>query len=192
VAGVIVKRTSGAGSYISSGAVLVLFIVLAVAVGALLSLVSMFSDPGSAFYNTKLTAENMLVAVQISPTSKANLQVQLAGTRLSEAEDMAYAGKGTLTVQAMQRRYTLLESAAGELARDSNHDAKWQSAVANWESASGISAENIENDLRGAHQTAAAAQVTDLANQFQAERKAYVQQLTAKPPAARPSPKPTG
>lgn len=189
VAGVIVKRGT---SYFTSGAVLAFFIILAIVVGVLLSLTSMFSDPDSPFYATKLTAENMLVAVQFSSSSKADLQVQLAATRLSEAEDMAYAGKGTLTVRAMQRRYALLDSAAAELAGDSNHDAKWQSAVSNWESASSISAENIENDLRTAHQTAAASQVAQAANSFQAERKAYLQQLTGKRSGTPPSPKPTG
>lgn len=189
VAGVIVKRGT---SYFTSGAVLAFFLILAIVVGVLLSLVSMFSDPDSPFYSTKLTAENMLVAVQISPSGKADLQVQLAATRLSEAEDMAYAGKGTLTVRAMQRRYTLLESAGNELAGDSNHDAKWQSAVSNWESASAISAENIENDLRSAHQPQAATQIAQQANAFQAQRKAYLQQLTGKRPAPAPSPSPTG
>jgi hypothetical protein len=188
VAGVIVRRGT---SHITSGVFLAFFIILAVVVGALLGLVSMFSDPTSPFYNTKLTAENMLVAVQISSTSKANLQVELAATRLSEAEDMAYAGKGTLAVQAMQRRYTLLEDAANQLAGNSNHDVKWQSSVSNWESASAISAENIESDLRSAHQTAAADQVAQLASAFQAQRKAYVQQLTGKPPPRGPVPSPT-
>lgn len=190
VAGVIVKRGT---SYLTSGAVLAFFIILAIVVGVLLGLTSMFSDPDSPFYNTKLTAENMLVAVQISPSSKANLQVNLAATRLSEAEDMAYSGKGTLTVRAMQRRYTLLENAASELAGDSNHDAKWQSAVSNWQSASSISAENIETDLRSAHQPGAASQVAQLASSFQAQRKAYLQQLTGKQSRGTvPAPKPTG
>lgn len=190
VAGVIVRRGT---SHITSGAFLAFFIVLAVVVGAVLGMVSMFSDPDSPFYNTKLTAENMLVAVQISSTSKANLQVNLAATRLSEAEDMSYAGKGTQAVRAMQRRYTLLEDAANELAGDSNHDAKWDSAVSSWSSASAISAENIESDLRSAHQPEAAAQVADLASRFQAQRKAYLQQLKGKShPGSLPSPTPTG
>ncbi len=189
VAGVTVKRGT---SYLTSGAFLAFFIVVAIVVGVLLSLVSMFSDPDSPFYNTKLTAENMLVAVQLSPGSKADLQVNLAATRLSEAEDMAYAGKGTLTAEAMQRRYALLESAGAELAGDSNHDSKWQSAVSNWESASAISAENIEDDLRAAHQPAAATQIAQQANAFQVQRKVYLQQLTGKRPGALPTPEPTG
>ncbi len=189
VAGVIVRPGT---SHFTSGAFLAFFIVLAVVVGAVLGGVSMFSDPDSPFYNTKLTAEDVLVAVQISSASKANLQVQLAATRLSEAEDMAYAGKGTLAVGAMQRRYQLLEDAAGELAGSSNHDARWESAVSNWESASAISAENIENDLRSGHETAAAQQVQDLATAFQAQRKAYLQQLNGKPSRGTlPSPTPT-
>jgi DNA-directed RNA polymerase specialized sigma24 family protein len=190
VAGVIVRRGT---SHLTSGAFLAFFIILAIVVGAVLGMVSMFSDPDSPFYSAKLTAENMLLAVQISPSSKSNLQVELAATRLSEAEDMAYAGKGTLTVQAMQRRYTLLEDAANELAGDFNHDAKWESAVSTWESASAISAENIENDLRAANQPAAATQVANLATTFQAQRKVYIQQLSGKPhPGNLPSPKPTG
>lgn len=189
VAGVVVRRGSG---YLTSGAVLAFFVILAIVVGVLLSLVSMFADPDSPFYSTKLTAENMLVTVQISPSTKSDLEVQLAATRLSEAEDMAYAGKGSLTVRTMQRRYTLLENAATELAGDTNHDSRWQDAVSNWESASAIPAENIENDLRSAHESASAAQVARLDAAFQAQRKADLQQLTGKRVGPQPSPKPTG
>lgn len=187
VAGVVVKRGT---SHLTSGAVLAFFVIIAVAAGAVLSLVSMFSDPDSPFYSTKLTAENMLLAVQFSPTSKANLQLDLAATRLSEAEDMAFAGKGGLTVKTMQRRYVLLENAGAELAGDSDHNAKWQKSVSAWESASGISAANIENDLRTAKQPAAAAELAKEANAFEAQRKAYIQRLTIKP-APSPSPSPT-
>lgn len=179
VAGVKVKRGT---SRLTAGAVLAIFIVIALVFGGVLGLASMFSDPDSPLYPTKLTAENMLTTVQISPTSKADLQVQLAATRLSEAEDMAYDGKGSLTVRTMERRYALLQQAGAELAADSNHDAAWQKAVATWETASSISADNIESDLKNAQQPDSAAQLAKVASAFEAQRKAYVQQLTPTSP----------
>ncbi|MGH7911300.1 MAG: DUF5667 domain-containing protein [Candidatus Dormibacteraceae bacterium] len=191
VAGVTVKR--GGGRF-TSGAILVFFIVVAIVVGVLVAVVSMFSDPDSPFYSTKLTAENMLLAVQFSPTNKANLQLELASTRESEAEDMAIDGKGSLAVQAMRRRFTLLQDAAGELARDPNHNTAWIRARSQWEQESSLSTLSIQKELVAAKQPGSAAQVKSMTATFDQQRKTYIAELTAKPatgtsptPAATPT-----
>lgn len=192
VAGVIVKR--GGGRFTST-AVLAFFLILAIVIGLLVGVVSMFSDPDSPFYSTKLAGENMLLAVQFSPTGKADLQLELAQTRESEAEDMAIEGKGSLAVGAMQRRFTLLGNAANELSRDTDHDAAWLKARNQWEQASSLSTENIQNELTTSGQKTSAAQLKSMSQTFDEQRKAYLSELgksptpsTSAPPAASPSP----
>ncbi|MFZ0218316.1 MAG: DUF5667 domain-containing protein, partial [Candidatus Dormiibacterota bacterium] len=191
VPGIIVRRGS---SRWSSGAVLLFMVALAVALGAMVAIMSMFADPDSPFYTTKRIAENVLLAVQFDPTNKANLELELAQTRDREAEDMAIAGRGKLAATAVSDRYTLLRDAAQNLSKSSRRDSRWQSERSTYEQDAALSTDTIQAELTQANQAGAAAQVKQLTNRFQSQRKSFEAGLatraspkTAPTPAATPS-----
>src|SRR5438105_13337018 len=95
---------------------LAISLVLASVVGITMAVVSSFADPDSLLYPIKLLGESALVAATPSAVGRADLEVKLSQTREREAEDMASRGKGSLAVQAVRDRVTLLRTAARELA----------------------------------------------------------------------------
>jgi hypothetical protein len=133
--------------------------------------------------------------VQFNPTNKANLELDLAQTREREAEDMAIAGHGNLAVRAVSDRYTLLRDAALNLSRSTDRNQQWQSEKSAYENAAALPTDPIEAELTLANQPKAAAQVKQLTNQFQTQRKSFEAGLAPKPPPAarpaRPAPSPS-
>lgn len=174
VPGVEVRRGP---SRFSTGAALLISLVVFVAAGASLALFSMFASPDSPFYPVKQTAESVLLAMPRSPEAKADLELKLATTREREAEDMAVAGKGDLAAQAMDAHFDLLRAAARDVGLASTHDAQWRSERDQYNQAASESTEELQNSLSANHQGQAAKQVKSQTEQFQRDRKTLDQGL---------------
>lgn len=187
VPGVIIRRGS---SRLSAWAVVLLIGLIAIAAGGSLAVFSMFSSPGAPPYPIKRFAENVLLAVQRDPTSRADFELKLASTRSREAEDMAVAGNGDLAVAAMRDHFDSLRASANDLARSPRRDARWTDAHNRFSSQASQSTEEIQQDLVATHQRGSQAQVRALTEQFQRDRKGIDARL-GKSPAPAPSPSPS-
>lgn len=174
VPGVEVRRGP---SRFSTGAALMISLLVFVGAGASLALFSMFASPDSPFYPVKQTAESVLLAMPRSPEAKADLELKLATTREREAEDMAVAGKGDLAAQAMDAHFNLLRASARDLGLAPTHDAQWREERDQYNQAASESTEELQNSLSANHQGKAATQVKSQTQQFQRDRKTLDQGL---------------
>lgn len=181
VPGVEVRRGP---SRFSTGAALLISLLVFVGAGASLALFSMFASPDSPFYPVKQTAENVLLAIPRSPDAKADLELKLATTREREAEDMAVAGKGDLAAQAMDAHFALLRASARDLGLAPTHDAQWRAERDQYNQAASESTEELQNTLSANHQGQAAKQVKSQTQQFQRDRKTLDQGLGSTPQPA--------
>lgn len=186
VPGVVIRRS---GSRLSGWLVVALIGLIAIGAGGTLAVFSMFSGPGSPPYPVKRFAENVLLAVNRDPTSRADFELKLASTRSREAEDMAVAGNGDLATQAMRDHFDMLRAAGNDLARAPVHDARWTATRNSFSSQASQSTEEIQQDLVATHQRDAQKQVKALTEQFQRDRKGIDSKLGKSPsPAPTPSP----
>jgi len=172
--------------------------LLAVVVGAVLAVLSSFAGPTSSFYPLKRTAESFLVAVELDPVDRAQLEIKLAQTREREAEDMAARGDGDRTVDVLSNRYQLLSAADRDLLNASVHDARWKAARDKLFKESDVQMTSIERDLQATGQDRSSQEVGRVVADFDATRRPLETQLgraasqpaspggTA-PPAAPPS-----
>ncbi len=158
--------------------------VLAVIVGAVLSVLSSFAGPTSSFYPLKRTGESVLVAVQISPVDRAQLEINLAEAREREAEDMAARGNGDATEAALSQRYRLLQAAGRDLLSVSVHDAKWRAARKRLFDKSDIQMTAIEQDLKATGQTRSMQDVARLSTKFDVQRRPVETELGRPAPAS--------
>ncbi|HXM57132.1 MAG TPA: DUF5667 domain-containing protein [Candidatus Dormibacteraeota bacterium] len=159
--------------------------LLAVVVGAVLAVLSSFAGPTSSFYPLKRTAESALVAVELDPVDRAQLEIKLAQTREREAEDMAARGDGDTTVEVLTNRYQLLSAADRDLLSASVHDARWKSARDKLFKESDVQLASIERDLQATGQDRSAQDVGRLVANFNTDRRALEAQLGRS--AAQPS-----
>jgi len=157
--------------------------VLAVVVGAVLAVLSSFAEPTSSFYPLKRTGESALVAMQVDPVDRAQLEINLAETREREAEDMAARGDGDQTVAALDERYRLLGTAAHDLLSVSVHDAKWRDARQRLFDKSDVPMTAIERDLDATGQTRSRQDVEQLAANFDVSRRPLETELGRTTPA---------
>jgi len=166
--------------------------LLAVVVGAVLAVLSSFAEPTSTFYPLKRLGESALVAIQVDPVDRAQLEVNLAETRDREAEDMAARGDGDATVTAVSDRYQLLTAAGRDLLSVSVHDTRWRSARQRLFDKSDISMTSIERDLDATGQARSRQDVQTLAANFDQGRRPVETQLgrTAPAPSQNSTPPP--
>jgi DNA-directed RNA polymerase specialized sigma24 family protein len=171
--------------------------VLAVVVGAVLAVLSSFAGPTSSFYAVKRTGESALVAIQLDPVDRAQLEINLAETREREAEDMAARGNGDQTVAALDERYRLLSAAGRDLLSVSVHDTRWRNARQRLFQKSDIQMTAIGRDLDATGQTRSKQDVLRLAANFDVSRKPLETELgrttaapsqDSTPPPATPAP----
>ncbi|HKF76008.1 MAG TPA: DUF5667 domain-containing protein [Candidatus Dormibacteraeota bacterium] len=156
--------------------------VLAVVVGSVLAVLSSFAGPTSGLYELKRSGESILLAANLDPVDRAGLEVKLAETRDREAEDMAGLGNGDLAVQAVDSRFTMLRAAGHDLLLASAHDARWRAARDRYLKESDVQMTSIERDLQATGQARSAAEVQQLATQFQADRQPVDSDLGVTPP----------
>lgn len=158
-------------------------VVLAVVVGAVLAVLSSFAGPTSSFYSLKRTGESALIAIQVDPVDRAQLEVNIAETREREAEDMASRGNGDETVAALSERYRLLTAAGHDLVAVSVHDSRWRNARQRLFDKSDAQMTAIERDLQATGQTRSEQDVQRLAAEFEASRKPVETELGRTTPA---------
>ncbi|HSR22992.1 MAG TPA: sigma factor [Candidatus Eisenbacteria bacterium] len=156
--------------------------LLAVVVGAVLAVLSSFAGPTSSFYPLKRSAESALLAVDLDPVDRSQLEVKLAQTREREAEDTATRGDGDRTVDALASRYQLLIAADRDLLSVSVHDSRWKAARDKVFRESDLQMTSIEQDLRASGQSRSAQDVDRLVVSFNTERRPLETQL-GRPPA---------
>ena len=171
---------SRTGTFIALG----IAVVLAVVVGAVLAVLSSFAEPTSSFYPVKRMGESALVAIQLDPVDRAQLEINLAETRDREAEDMAARGDGDQTVAVLTDRYNLLTAASHDLLSASVHDSRWRNVRKNVFDKSDESMTSIERDLDATGQTRSRQDVEQLAANFDVSRKPIETQLGRTTPAA--------
>jgi len=169
-----------------SGTVVALAVaaVLAVVVGAVLSVLSSFAGPTSTFYPLKRMGESALVAIQLDPVDRADLEVNLAETREREAEDMAARGDGDQTAAVLDDRYQLLIAAGHDLLSVSVHDSRWKAARSRLFEKSDIQMTAIERDLDATGQTRSKEEVERLATSFDVTRRPIETELGRPAPAS--------
>jgi DNA-directed RNA polymerase specialized sigma24 family protein len=157
--------------------------VLAVVVGAVLAVLSSFAEPTSTFYPLKRLGESALVAIQVDPVDRAQLEINLAETRDREAEDMAARGDGDQTVAALSERYRLLTAAGHDLLSVPVHDSRWRNARQRLFDKSDISMTSIERDLDATGQARSRQDVQTLAANFDQSRRPVETELGRTTPA---------
>jgi DNA-directed RNA polymerase specialized sigma24 family protein len=169
------KRRYGSrtGTFVALG----IAALLAVMVGAVLAVLSSFAGPTSSFYPLKRTAESALVAVQLDPVDRAQLEIKLAETREREAEDMAARGEGDTTVGVLANRYQLLTAADRDLIAASVHDPRWKSARDKLFKESDVQMTSIERDLQATGQDRSDQEVGRLVAGFDTDRRPLETQL---------------
>jgi DNA-directed RNA polymerase specialized sigma24 family protein len=176
---------------------LAIALVLAVVVGAVLAVLSSFAGPTSSFYALKRTGESALIAIQVDPVDRAQLEINIAETREREAEDMASRGNGDQTVTAVAERHRLLSAAGHDLLSVSVHDSRWRNARQRLFDKSDTQMTAIERDLQATGQTRSEQDVQRLAAGFEASRKPVESELgrttpvpsqNGIPPPASPAP----
>jgi DNA-directed RNA polymerase specialized sigma24 family protein len=163
--------------------------ILALVVGAVMAVFASFAGPDSAFYPLKRFGESTLVAVDLDPVDRAQLEVKLAQTRAREAEDMASRGDGDRAIMAVNDRYDLLRAASQDLIAVPARDTRWNAARTNLFNESDHLVTPIEHDLQVTGQATASAEVQRLASGYEAERKPLEADLGRQP--AQPQPVPT-
>src|SRR5262249_58096787 len=154
--------------------------VLAVVVGAVLAVLSSFAEPTSTFYPVKRTGESAVVAIQVDPVDRANLEINLAETREREAEDMASRGDGEETTTALSARYQLLEAAGHDLLSVSVHDARWKDATNRLFTKSDLQMASIERDLQATGQDRSSQDIQRMASNFDEQRRPVETELGRK------------
>jgi RNA polymerase sigma-70 factor (ECF subfamily) len=159
--------------------------LLAVVVGAVLAVLSMFAEPTSTFYPVKRTGEQALLALQVDPIDRANLEINLAETREREAEDMASRGDGDQTTAALSDRYQLLAAAGRDLLSVSVHDGRWKDATNRLFTKSDLQMNSIERDLQATGQDRSSQEIQQMASAFDVARRPVETEL------GRPAPPPT-
>lgn len=157
--------------------------VLAVIVGAVLAVLSSFAEPTSSFYPMKRMGESALLAIQVDPVDRAQLEINLAETRDREAEDMAARGDGDQTVTAVSDRYAMLTAAGRDLLSVTVHDSRWKAARQRLFDKSDTSMVSIERDLDASGQTRSRQDVERLAASFDVSRKPVENELGRATPA---------
>jgi DNA-directed RNA polymerase specialized sigma24 family protein len=162
---------------------LALAALLAAVVGGSFALLSSFAEPDSPLYPLKLTGEGVLVAMDISPVSRADLEVKLARTREREAEDMAVHGKGGLAVQALRARYQLLLAAGRDLLSvpEADRDRGWRSTRDEFFAEEDKAETLIERDLEAGGQRQAADRAQTVVGDYERDRKALDASLGRRP-----------
>lgn len=170
--------------------------VLAVVVGSVLAMLVSFAGPESGLYPLKRTGEDALIAVNLDPVNRAQLEVKLAQTRQREAEDMAGRGDGDRAVEAVSTRYDLLRAAGRDLAGVTSHDSRWRAARDRLFKESDLQMTPLQRDLQAIGQGRSAQEVQQLVAGYDADRKSLETQLGRQSgpgsPGATPAPSPTG
>jgi hypothetical protein len=169
-----------------------LAVFLALVAGVSLALAAQLAEPDSNLYGLKLDTEQVLLAVNRSPTSRAAVHLQLASQRYRDTEAMAAVGKGGLAVGAMAAYYDELRQAGGLLS-SAPRDASWKHVRDQLDSAEAKPIDPILTQLQNSHQAGAEAQIQALANQFGKDRKALdasLNQPSGQP--GNPQPLPSG
>jgi hypothetical protein len=154
--------------------------VLAIVVGGVLAVLASFAGPTSSLYEVKRTAESVLVAIDIDPVDRAQLEIKLAQTREREAEDMAGRGDGDRTVAALDDRYRLLRAAGRDLLSVSVHDARWRAARDELFKKSDVQVTAVQRDLQDTGQTRSEQDVERLVTSFNADRRPVETELGRK------------
>ncbi|HZV49307.1 MAG TPA: DUF5667 domain-containing protein [Candidatus Dormibacteraeota bacterium] len=162
---------------------LTLAAVLATVVGASFALLSSFAEPDSFLYPLKLTGEGILVAMDISPVSRADLEIKLARTREREAEDMAVHGKGQLAVEALRARYRLLLAAGRDLLSvpEADRDSGWRSTRDEFFAEEDKAETLIERDLESSGQRRAEDQAQAVVADYERNRRGLDAALGRRP-----------
>ncbi|HLH67506.1 MAG TPA: sigma factor [Candidatus Dormibacteraeota bacterium] len=165
---------------------LALATILAMVVGASFALLSSFAEPNSLLYPLKLTGEGILVAMDISPVSRADLETKLARTREREAEDMAVHGQGWLAVEALRARYQLLLAAGRDLLSvpEPDRDQRWRSTRDAFFAEEDKSETLIERDLEASGQRQAESQAQAVVASYERNRRALDAALGRRPTRA--------
>jgi DNA-directed RNA polymerase specialized sigma24 family protein/type VI protein secretion system component VasF len=166
-------------------------LVLAALVGTTLAVVSSFADPDSLLYPLKRLGESVLVAVTQDRVNRAELEVKLSQSREREAEDMASRGKGSLAVQAVRDRVSLLQAAATDLSGVSPRNSRWTDARNQFLNAAGAPLDQIEHDLDVTGQPPAAEEVRRIDVDW-VHQQAPLRQSLGQPAPAPSAPPPAG
>jgi hypothetical protein len=154
-------------------------------------LAAQLAEPDSRLYGLKLDTEQVLLAVNRTPTSKAGVRLQLASQRYRDSEAMAAVGKGDLAVQSMATYYDELRQ-AGQLLAGAHRDSAWKSVRDQFDAAESKPIDTILSQLQTAHQTNSAAEIKALADQFAKDRKAIDAKLNPGSSSGGPAPLPSG
>jgi hypothetical protein len=172
--------------------VLGIAVMLALIAGVTLALAAQLAEPDSGLYSLKLQTEQVLLAVNRSPTSQASVHLQLASQRYRDAEAMAAVGKGDYSVQSMAAYYDELRQAGHQLA-SAHRDASWKSVRDQFDSAEAKPIDTILTQLQNTHETGAVAQIQALAARFDKDRKSIDAKLNpASATPGGPAPLPSG
>jgi hypothetical protein len=178
---------------IGSLSALLLLGLVALVAGSITAVAADFSEPDSPLYPLKELGEGALAAMTVDPVSNADLKVTYASQRLREAEAMAARGHSDLAVDSVRGRLQDLRESAQSLLGESSRTDRWIRVRDRLVEEEGRSLTPIEQTLEGKGDTDAAAEVRQLAANFDSERKTLDKELTAPvaKPAAPVSPTPT-
>ncbi|HVD00938.1 MAG TPA: DUF5667 domain-containing protein [Candidatus Dormibacteraeota bacterium] len=171
--------------------VLGIAIMLALVAGVSLALAAQLAEPDGSLYRVKLDTEQVLLAVNRSPTSKASVRLQLASQRYRDTEAMAAVGKGAYAVQAMAAYYDELRQAGGLLAT-AHRDSGWKSVRDQFDAAEAKPIDTILTQLENTHQAVASTEIKALAARFGRDRKAIDAKLNPSSASSTPAPLPSG
>jgi Domain of unknown function (DUF5667) len=164
---------------------------LALLAGVSLALAAQLAEPDSSLYGLKLDTEQLLLAVNRSPTSQAGVRLQLASQRYRDSEAMAAVGKGDYAVQAMAAYYDELRQ-AGRLLASAHRDAGWKGVRDQFDTAEAKPIDTIVTQLQNTHQDAAVLELKALADRFGKDRKAIDAKLNPGSATGGPAPLPSG
>jgi hypothetical protein len=178
---------------IGSLTALVFIAIFAILLGSVTAVAAGFSDPDSPLYGVKQVGEGTLLAVTFDPISHADLEINLASERLSEAEAMAARGHSDLAVSAVNERYQHLFQAAQDLMRYGGARAgRWITVRDRLSEEEGKTVLPVEQELVAMGAADAAQQVKQQSDSFDTERKVLDKQLLAPKETPKPIPTPTG
>jgi hypothetical protein len=171
-------------------ALLTLFVILAVILGAGAAGAAGVSEPDSGLYPLKQAAEAALLRLAGDPVSHADTEVKLAAQRMREAEAMAIRDQPEYAVRAVRNRYDALRTAASDLGGHPAHDQRWQKARDRLKDEEGKPITPIEQALTRANHPDAAAAVKQEAEKFQNDRKVLDRDLGTPQPSPDLGPSP--
>jgi DNA-directed RNA polymerase specialized sigma24 family protein len=172
------RYPSRTGTFVALG----FAVMLAIGVGAVLAVLSSFAGPTSSLYPLKRTGESVLLAVNVDPVGRADLEIKLAQTREREGEDMAARGDGDRATAALDSRYGLLRAASRDLLTASVHDGRWRAARDRLFKESDVPVTPIIRDLEVSGQARSAQDVQNLVAAYETDSRSTQGQLGRKQP----------